>query len=653
MIPEFGQVCLILALCLALAQGILPLAGAQLERPAWMAVAIPAAAGQAVFVLGAFGTLAWSFVTNDFSVAYVATNSNSSLPDLYRFAAVWGGHEGSLLLWAVMLSLWTAAVAAFSRSIPRDISARIMGVMGFISAGFLLFILVTSNPFLRAFPAPLEGNDLNPLLQDPAMAAHPPLLYAGYVGFSVAFAFAVAAMLAGRIDQQWARWARPWTTAAWAFLTVGIALGSWWAYYELGWGGWWFWDPVENASFMPWLVGTALIHSLAVTEKRGLFKGATLLLAIGAFSLSLLGTFLVRSGVLVSVHAFAADPTRGLFILGYLSTVIGIALGLYAWRAPRLDQAIGFKPFSRETFLLVNNILLTAAAGLILLGTLYPLILDALNMGKISVGPPYFEAVFLVPMLPLLFAVGVGMHTVWRTADASAVGRRLRWPAVAALVTGATATWLVYGGGSLLTAVGITAAAWLVLTSLLDPVARVLGNGPRLTRGMVGMQIAHLGLGLCALGITVTSAFSIISDKRIAPGESLELGEYQLTFRSITPVTGPNYDALRGEMVLSQAGKPVGTVYPEKRLYRVRSAPMTEAGIDAGWSRDLFVALGDDLGAGAWSVRLQYKPLVRFIWFGAAVMAFGGILAITDRRYRLTVRESATAAAAGRQAGTA
>jgi cytochrome c-type biogenesis protein CcmF len=643
MIPEFGQVCLILALCLAVTQAFFALAGAQLGRPAWMAVATPAAAGQAVFVAGAFAALAWSFVHNDFSVAYVAANSNTALPSIYRFAAVWGGHEGSLLLWVVLLALWTAAVAALSRGIPRDISTRIIGVMGFVSAGFILFILLTSNPFLRLLPAPADGNDLNPLLQDPAMALHPPLLYTGYVGFSVAFSFAVAAMLAGRIDQQWARWARPWTTAAWAFLTTGIALGSWWAYYELGWGGWWFWDPVENASFMPWLVGTALIHSLAVTEKRGLFKGSTLLLAIGAFSLSLLGTFLVRSGVLVSVHAFASDPARGLFILGYLSVVVGIALALYAWRAPRLDREIGFRPFSRETFLLVNNLLLTAAAGLILLGTLYPLILDALNAGKISVGPPYFETVFLVPMLPLVFAVGVGMHTAWRAADAWAVGRRLRWAALGAILAGAGVPWLVYGGGSVLTGIGIAAGAWLVLSALLDPAAAALGRGVRLTRGMLGMQAAHLGVGLCVLGITVTSSFSIVADQRIAPGESLSLGEYVLEFRSISPVRGPNYEGLRGEMAISRNGAPVAVVHPEKRLYTVRSSPMTEAGIDAGWSRDLFVALGDDLGEGAWSVRLQYKPLVRFIWLGAMVMALGGLLAITDRRYRAAVRDRAPA----------
>jgi cytochrome c-type biogenesis protein CcmF len=447
-------------------------------------------------------------------------------------------------------------------------------------------------------------------------------------------------MLAGRIDQQWARWARPWTTAAWAFLTLGIALGSWWAYYELGWGGWWFWDPVENASFMPWLVGTALIHSLAVTEKRGLFKGSTLLLAIGAFSLSLLGTFLVRSGVLVSVHSFASDPARGLFILAYLSVVVGSALVLYAWRAPRLDHEIGFRPFSRETFLLINNLLLVAAAGLILLGTLYPLALDALNRGKISVGPPYFETVFLVPMLPLLLLLGVGMHTAWRSASTTAVARRL-WPVAAlAAVAGIALPWMVYGTTSTLTTLGVVAGSWVALTSLVDPVARLVGQGPRITRAMAGMQVAHFGLALTVLGITITSAFSIHADQRIAPGETLSLGEYQLQFRKISSVTGPNYQALRGEMDITRHGEPVATVYPEKRLYRVRSSPMTEAGIAAGWHRDLFVALGDDLGAGAWSVRLQYKPMVRFIWVGALVMALGGVLAMTDRRYRIAARES-------------
>lgn len=649
MIPEFGQLCLILALCMAAAQAFFALAGAQFGRDAWIAVARPAAAGQFVFTIASFAALAWAFLVGDFTVVYVASNSNSALPLIYRFAAVWGGHEGSLLLWAVLLACWSNAVAVFSRSIPREMSARILGVMGFVSIGFLLFILLTSNPFLRTFPGPIDGNDLNPLLQDPAMALHPPLLYAGYVGFSVAFAFAVAAMLSGRIDQQWARWARPWTTAAWVFLTMGIALGSWWAYYELGWGGWWFWDPVENASFMPWLVGTALIHSLAVTEKRGLFKGSTLLLAIGAFSLSLLGTFLVRSGVLVSVHAFASDPARGLFILTYLSTVVGLALALYAWRAPRLDREIGFRPFSRETFLLVNNILLSIAAGLILLGTLYPLVLDALDKGKISVGPPYFETAFLVPMVPLLFLVGVGMHTAWRSCDAWGVARRLRWAAILSLLAATAIPWLVYGTATTMTVVGVAAGAWLVISSLLDPAARLVGRGARLTRGMLGMQAAHLGLGLCTLGITITSSYSIVTDQRIAPGESLRLGEYELTFLKLSEVRGPNYTAKRGEMLITRDGETVALLHPEKRVYDVRSSAMTEAGIDAGWHRDLFVALGDELGESAWSVRLQYKPMVRFIWFGALVMAIGGTIAISDRRYRVAVRAgTAPAAAEGR-----
>ncbi len=646
MVPELGQVCLVIALCLALCQCVLPLAGAHRGRRAWMDVAVPAASGQFVFVAAAFGCLTWSFLQNDFSVLYVASNSNSQLPDLYRVAAVWGGHEGSLLLWALILAVWTLAVAASRRRLPVDIAARIMGVMGLVSVGFLAFVLFTSNPFLRLDAIPVDGNDLNPLLQDPAMALHPPMLYTGYVGFAVAFAFAVAALLAGRIDQDWARWARPWTTTAWLFLTLGIALGSWWAYYELGWGGWWFWDPVENASFMPWLVGTALIHSLAVTEKRGIFKGSTLLLAIGAFSLSLLGTFLVRSGVLVSVHAFASDPARGLFILAFLGVVIGGALALYAWRAPTLDRAVGFRPFSRETFMLINNILLCIAAGLILLGTLYPLVLDAMELGKISVGPPYFETAFVIPMLPLLFFVGIGMHTAWRSAQWSEVAWRLRWAAALALGAGIAVPFFVYGGGGLLTAVGVTAAAWLLGSALLDPLRQLLGRGPRLTRGALGMQLAHFGLGLCVLGITVTSSYNIETDQRIVPGEIARVADYEIEFRGLREVDGPNYRAVRAEMAITRGGKPVTTVYPEKRIYFVRTSPMTEAGIDGGWGRDLFVALGDELGQGAWSVRIQYKPLIRFIWFGAVIMALGGLVAVSDRRYRVPARATAEDAAA-------
>jgi cytochrome c-type biogenesis protein CcmF len=469
------------------------------------------------------------------------------------------------------------------------------------------------------------------------------MLYAGYVGFSVAFAFAVAAMLAGRIDQQWARWARPWTTAAWAFLTLGITLGSWWAYYELGWGGWWFWDPVENASFMPWLIGTALIHSLAVTEKRGLFKSSTLLLAIGAFSLSLLGTFLVRSGVLVSVHAFASDPTRGVFILTLLAVVIGGALVLYAWRAPRLDGPAGFKPLSRETFLLINNILLSIATGLILLGTIYPLIVDAMNMGKISVGKPYFETIFLLPMLPVVIAAGIGMHATWRSTDGPALWRRLRWAAAIAILGGVAIPVLMYGYNSVLTTVGFIAGCWMIFASCRDPVAALLGRGPRITQSMLAMQLAHIGVGLFVIGVTATSSFSIETDQRIVAGESVMVGDYTIRMGELEQVEGPNYSALRAEMAVTRAGEPVATLYPEKRLYRVQQSPMTEADISTGWVEHVFIALGDQLGQNAWSVRIQYKPLIRLIWFGAFVMALGGLIGVTDARYR--VRRVAGAAA--------
>jgi cytochrome c-type biogenesis protein CcmF len=646
-IPEIGQLALVLALFLALAQAVFPLVGAARGRAAWMAVAVPAATGQFVFLAGAFACLAASFLGNDFSVLNVASNSNSQLPAFFRFAAVWGSHEGSLLLWALILGIWTLAVCARQRDLPAPLAARMLGVMGAISVGFIAFILFTSNPFLRLDPVPVDGNDLNPLLQDIAMIAHPPMLYMGYVGFVVAFAYAVAALLTGRVEREWVRWIRPWTTMAWLFLTLGIALGSWWAYYELGWGGWWFWDPVENASFMPWLVGTALIHSLAVTDKRGIFLGTTLLLAITAFSLSLVGTFLVRSGVLVSVHAFASDPTRGLFILAFLSIVIGTALGLYAWRAPSLDQPRGFSPLSRETFLLVNNLLLCVAAGLVFLGTIYPLVLDGFNLGKISVGPPYFETAFLIPMLPLMAAVGVGMHSAWRSADGPSLARRLRVPAAVALLAGLAVPVVVYGGNSALTVAGVASATWLLLAALLDPVRALLRRGAPLTRAAAGMNLAHFGLGLFVLGVTVTSSFNIETDQRIAPGETARVGDYEVRFEGLRDVAGPNYRALQATMAVTRNGLPVATVYPEKRVYAVRSQPMTEAGIDGGWSRDLFVALGDDLGAGAWSVRLQYKPLVRFIWLGCVVMALGGFVAITDRRYRRVTAEAAVPAGAG------
>jgi len=634
MIPELGQVCLAIALCLALFQGVFGIAGSLLHKPAWIALARPTAWGQFVFVGLAFACLTWAFVVNDFSVVYVANNSNSELPLHFRIAAVWGAHEGSLLLWVFILTIWTALVATFSRSLPDTVVAQVLGVMGLICVGFLLFVVATSNPFERLFPAAVDGADLNPLLQDPALIAHPPMLYAGYVGFSVAFAFAIAAMLNGKLDQDWARWTRPWTTTAWLFLTVGICLGSWWAYYELGWGGWWFWDPVENASFMPWLVGTALIHSLAVTEKRGLFKSSTLLLAIGAFSLSLLGTFLVRSGVLVSVHAFATDPSRGLFILIFLGLVVGGALALYAWRASTLEVEVGFKPASRETFLLWNSILLVVAAGLILLGTLYPLVHDALGLGKLSVGTPYFETVFLIPMIPLVLVVGVGMHTTWRTADMGKIMGRLKIPAIAAVVGGLGGVILLADEYGILTIIGVIAAVWTMLSAAWDPLMRLFGKGPRLTTAMIAMQVAHIGLGMTILGITVTSSYSIETDQALKQGESVEVAGYNYKFERLGNIRGPNYDAVQGVFTIEKDGRFETELLPEKRVYRVQKNPMTEAGIDAGWQRDLFVAMGEPLGEGAWSVRIQYRPLIRFIWFGCLVMALGGIIAISDRRYR-------------------
>jgi len=634
MIPELGQLSLVIALCLALLQGVVGLGGSLVNKKAWIAVARPTAWGQLLFVSIAFACLTWAFIYNDFSVIYVANNSNTELPLPFRIAAVWGAHEGSLLLWVLILTVWTAAVAAFSKSLPDTVMAQVLGVMGLICVGFLSFVLFTSNPFDRMFPAAANGADLNPLLQDFALIVHPPMLYTGYVGFCVAFAFAIAAMLSGKLDQDWARWTRPWTTTAWLFLTVGICLGSWWAYYELGWGGWWFWDPVENASFMPWLVGTALIHSLAVTEKRGLFKSSTLLLAIGAFSLSLLGTFLVRSGVLVSVHAFASDPSRGLFILVFLGVVVGGALGLYAWRASKWETSVGFEPASRESFLLLNSILLVIAAGLILLGTLYPLVLDAMGMGQISVGPPYFEAVFLVPMLPLVLCMGVGMHTAWRSANMGNVIKRLRIPGITALLVGILGIAFFANEFSLLTTVGVIAGVWTILAAGWDSIQKLWGKGPKLTQSMIAMQVAHIGIGLTVIGITVTSSYSIETDHAVKPGESVEVAGFDYKFETINQVRGPNYDAVQGIFTVSKDGEFETELMPEKRIYRVRKSPMTEAGIDAGWSRDLFVAMGEPLGEDAWSVRIQYRPMIRFIWFGCIVMALGGLIAVSDPRYR-------------------
>ncbi|MDJ0909224.1 MAG: heme lyase CcmF/NrfE family subunit [Woeseiaceae bacterium] len=649
MIPELGNFAMILALSLALAQGIIPMIGAHRGDAAMMAVGRTAATGQFVFVAFAFGCLTWAFLADDFSVQYVAQHSQIALPTFYKVSAVWSAHEGSLLLWVLILAAWTIAVAMFSRSLPEQFSSRVLSVLGLLSVGFLLFTILTSNPFDRLQPAWPDGRDLNPLLQDPGLAIHPPMLYVGYVGFSVAFAFAVAAMISGDLDQRWARWTRPWTTVSWLFLTLGIALGSWWAYYELGWGGWWFWDPVENASFMPWLVGTALIHSLAVTEKRGLFKSWTLLLAIAAFSLSLLGTFLVRSGIIVSVHAFASDPTRGYFILGFLAVVIVAALILYAWRAPELDTEVGFKPMSRETFLLLNNVLLVIAAVLIFLGTLAPLITEMATGEKISVGPPWFDVAFAIPMIPLVLLMGVGMHTAWRSADAQPILRKLRIPAAVAVVLGIAIPLIGYGRVGLLLVVGVIAAVWIMAASLVEPIRswrREKGTAG-MPRSMLGMHIAHFGVGVFTLGVTIVLTFSIETDRALSPGETVAAGNYNFEMRELKNVQGPNYNAREGVVDVRRLdGEFVGQLRPQKRWYLVQTSPMTEAGILVGWNRDLLISMGEEIGTDTWSVRVQYKPLVRLIWFGCLLMAIGGLVAASDRRYRVREKQTARVAAA-------
>lgn len=641
MIPELGQFALIMALVLALVQASLPTIGAAKGINPWMAMAKPVAQLQLFFVTAAFACLTYAFIVNDFSVVYVANNSNTALPLVYRISAVWGGHEGSLLLWALTLSLWTGAVTIFSKGIPKDMLARVIGVMGMVSVGFLLFMLLTSNPFDRFAMAPVEGRDLNPLLQDFGLIIHPPMLYMGYVGFSVAFAFAIAAMLGGKLDAAWARWSRPWTNIAWAFLTVGISLGSWWAYYELGWGGWWFWDPVENASFMPWLVGTALMHSLAVTEKRGTFKAWTVLLAIFAFSLSLLGTFLVRSGVLTSVHAFATDPARGVFILIFLIVVIGGSLMLYAWRAPSIRSSTTFELFSRETALLFNNVILVVVAASVLLGTLYPLLLDALGVGKISVGPPYFNSVFVPLTIPLALLLGVGAMMRWKQDKPMRLVKALGPLFIVSLIAGGSLP-LLFSRYEFGAAMGLTLASWILLTTLqglrmrLANKALSLESLMAIPRSFYGMSIAHLGVAVFIVGITLTSIYSEEKDVRMIPGEQFVLNGYSFEFKGVQSTPGPNYNAQKGHLTVSKDNQLVATMYPEKRVYRVQKSPMTEAAIDAGITRDLFIALGEPRGAdGAWSLRLYVKPFIRWIWLGTLFMAFGGVLAATDRRYRL------------------
>ena len=650
MTAELGHFALILALFVAAIQAVLPIAGATRGDAAWMAIARPAAQLQFVLVATAFGCLTWSFVQNDFSVLYVAQQSNSQLPLAYRIAAVWGGHEGSLLLWSLMLAGWTIAVSLFSRQLPQSMVARVLGVLGLVSVGFLLFILLTSNPFDRLLPAAADGRDLNPLLQDPGLIIHPPMLYMGYVGFSVAFAFAVAALLAGQLDAAWARWSRPWTTAAWIFMTLGIALGSWWAYYELGWGGWWFWDPVENASFMPWLVGTALVHSLAVTEKRGSFKSWTVLLAISAFSLSLLGTFLVRSGVLTSVHAFATDPRRGIFILIFLAVVIGGSLALFAWRAPKVRMGGSFELASRETLLLVNNVLLVVAASSVLLGTLYPLIIDALGMGKLSVGPPYFNTVFVPLMVPLMVLMALGPLTAWKQADLRAVLRRMPGALIFALVAGVGIAALL-GEVKFAAVVGIGLSSWVlggVAMTIWDrlritPSASLSAALLRQPRAWYGMHLAHLGIAVVAIGITVVTNYQSEKDVRMSPGDVVAIGGYDLRMVSVKESTGPNYRALTGAMEMSRNGTVLRTLFPEKRFYNSSAMPMTEAAIDTSLLRDIYASLGEQLEDGAWTVRVYYKPMVDWIWGGAFLMAMGGLLAVLDKRYRLGARRKESA----------
>ena len=633
MVVELGHYALILALLLAAAQAFFGLAGPALGRERWLAAVPSAATGQFVFLLLAAGVLINAFVQDDFSVRYVAENSNSALPLFYRVTALWGAHEGSLLLWVVVLGAWTMAVVARLRFLPPLFGSRVLGVLGLISFGFLLFTLCTSDPFTRLNPAVPDGNDLNPVLQDFALAVHPPILYTGYVGFAVSFAFACAAMIEGRRDQLWARWMRPWTVIAWAFLGWGIALGSWWAYYELGWGGFWFWDPVENASFMPWLVGTALIHSIAVTDKRGLFKSWTLLLAVAAFSLSLLGTFLVRSGVLVSVHSFAADPRRGIFILVFLIVMIGGALVLYAWRAPRMISAAGFELVSRESFLLFNNLLLVIAAMVVFGGTMAPLIASTLHLGTLSVGPPYFNPSFLVPMLPLLALLSVGIHARWRRGALGEARRSLLLTLGLSLVLAIALAFGLYTHPLPLTPIGATLGFWIILSSLIDPLNR-LRRRLRVPAAIAGMTLAHIGLGMFVVGITFVQSNTIERDVALKPGESVQLSHYRFRYDGVESIEGPNYEGVRGMVTVTRDGKPVTVLRPEKRRFWVQGSVQTTAAIAPGLSRDLLVALGDDVGAGAYSLRFQYRPLIRFIWLGALIMAIGGVTVVVGRRQR-------------------
>src|SRR5690554_4134876 len=652
MIAELGHFALILALVLSLVQAVVPMVGAHRNRLALMGVGRPAARGQFVMLLLAYACLTWAFIQSDFSVRLVAVNSHTDTPLIYKITGVWGNHDGSLLLWALALSGWTLAVTLFSRHLPEAFMARVVGVLGWVSAGFISFTLFTSSPFERLLPAAAQGRDLNPLLQDPGMIIHPPLLYMGYVGFSVAFAFAISALLTGRLDAAWARWSRPWTTVAWVFLTAGIAVGSGWAYYELGWGGWWFWDPVENASFLPWLTATALLHSLAVTEKRGGFKVWSLMLAIITFSLTVLGAFIVRSGVITSVHAFATDPERGVFILGMLTIILLGSLTLYAWRAPKVGLGGSFAWYSRESLLLANNVLLTVACAAVFIGTLYPLALDAFDLGKISVGPPYFDAVFTPLMLPLLLLVGLGPSVMWKQADPAENFRQLRWVLVASVVAGGL--WpLTMGAWRPLTALSLMLGSWILLTALLDIRKRLAGRQPLATRlrrvlrpSFLGMHLAHVGLALVVVAIAMVNTYEVERDVRMEPGQTASAAGFDFTLLRMEAVRGPNYDADQAVVEVTRDGRPVATLYPQRRYFDTQPQnPMHQASLHRAATRDVYVSLGERLVGDAWSFRLYYKPYMAWMWSGAILLALGGLLAAGDKRYRLSRRREREAAA--------
>jgi len=651
MLPEIGQFLMVLAFCLAVIQSILPLLGAQRGQLSWMRMAPNLAWAQFAALAFAYGLLTYAFINHDFSVAYAASNSSINLPIEYRISAVWGGHEGSLLLWILILAGWGVAVASFSNNLPVAMSSRVLAVMGMVSVGFIGFMVFTSNPFDRLMMVPLDGNDLNPMLQDPGMIFHPPLLYMGYVGFAVAFAFAMAALIGGRLDASWARWSRPWTTVAWVFLTLGIALGSWWAYAELGWGGWWFWDPVENASFMPWLLATALIHSLAVTEKRGAFRSWTVMLAILTFALTIVGAFLVRSGVITSVHAFATDPTRGVYILVFLAVVIGASLILYAWRAPKVGMGGGFSSWSRETVLLANNVLLVVACSAVFIGTMYPLIIDALGMGKMSVGPPYFNSVFVPLMVPLLIMMIIGPLVSWKNATFKGSFERL-YPVLAVGLLAAVVWPLAMGEWGLIPAVMVFIATGIVGAFIVDLLPRIkapdlssrIAKMKKLNTSWLGMHVAHVGMAITIIGMAMAASYQTEKDVRLAPGDVVELAGYSFTFKGVQEVRGANYSSLYGTIEIRENGKLLTVLNPEKRTYdKHKGMPMTQASIDRSLFRDLYVSLGDPVGTtGAWIIRVYYKPFMTWLWTGVIIMSVGGILAISDRRYRVKIKRRLT-----------